>query len=817
MAQLRRLLRVGLLLEITDKKSGGSALIVPYWNSHFKKLGALSGELLQSFARAYEGDTTELVKEGKQSRRQLVARLSYCAAFAFLIAFILGRSHQNPLPNPLPRLGDFAEKNLVSPLTVEIEPREASPQEREALAKKVPPIFDYDDKVTPTWINNWKNAFRVIRSDFYKTQSKKIAPTPNELVVTKLLEITGDPVSARSLIFLHQNAFSKDCEDTFLKTTAYLKERFITELDLFPLHYNTGILVRQLNQKQHEVPIQDVSKVWSLEQAREVVLHAPQLIKDAPKKLSGPISLLVADLIKPNLRANPVLTHQRVEAFLASSRPLLVALKEGQVIVAQGERITEQNLEVLRALQELSSPGSKLKRFFLTFFIFFIFLSLLFNMVFSPKTFWSLPLKDSLLFMLSVTGSLALLKLFYLVGQSRFSNFIEGYGLEYLIPVASGGIIITLLMGKTAAYTYAMGISIMIGYMLDQHFFFCLWCLVVNITSIESIKSYKQRSDLLKTGILAGTAGTGLVLAFTLINIMGFRNPIWSEILICVSLSFLSGLLSAGLAGLLIPLLESAFGYTTSLKLLELSNFNHPLLHNLMMKAPGTYHHSVIVGSLAELAADRIGANALLARVSAYYHDIGKMTKPLYFIENQSPNNNPHDHLAPHMSAKILFAHVKNGVRLGKEHNLGDSINNIIEQHHGTTLANYFYNKAKYLATQAEDGQPPQEGDFKYPGPKPQSREAGIVMMADACEAATRSIADPTPSKIQAMVQSIIQKRFLEEQFTDCDLTQKELKIIEETFTRTLTSLYHHRIEYPGQKNIVEPVSGSSQPPKRVG
>jgi membrane-associated HD superfamily phosphohydrolase len=193
------------------------------------------------------------------------------------------------------------------------------------------------------------------------------------------------------------------------------------------------------------------------------------------------------------------------------------------------------------------------------------------------------------------------------------------------------------------------------------------------------------------------------------------------------------------------------------------------------------------------------------------------MTKPLYFIENQSPNNNPHDHLAPHMSAKILFAHVKNGVRLGKEHSLGDSINNIIEQHHGTTLANYFYNKAKYLATQAEDGQPPQEGDFKYPGPKPQSREAGIVMMADACEAATRSIADPTPSKIQAMVQSIIQKRFLEEQFTDCDLTQKELKIIEETFTRTLTSLYHHRIEYPGQKNIVEPVSGSSQPPKRVG
>ncbi len=630
----------------------------------------------------------------------------------------------------------------------------------------------------------------------------------------KILEVTGDPVSAKNLMFLHHTGFSKEAEDTFLKITSYLKERFITELDLFPLHYNTGILIRQLNQKNHEVPIQDVSKVWSLEQAREVVLHVPQLLKETPKQISSPMASFVADLVKPNLRANPVLTQQRVDTFLANSRPPLVSLKEGQIIVTQGERITEQNLEILRALQDLSSPSSKLKRFALTFVIFLVFLSLLFNMGFSPRTFWSLPLKDSLLFMLSVTGSLALLKLFYLVGQNRFSNLIEGYGLEYLIPVSSGGIIISLLMGKTAAYTYAFGISMTIAYMLDHHFFFALWSLVVNITSIESIKSYKQRSDLLKTGIYSGASGAAIVLAFTLINIMGFKNPIWSEILICVTLCFLSGILSAGLSGLLIPILESAFGYTTSLKLLELSNFNHPLLHNLMMKAPGTYHHSVIVGSLAELAADQIGANALLARVAAYYHDIGKMTKPLYFIENQSPSNNPHDHLAPHMSAKILFAHVKNGVRLGKEHHLGDSINNIIEQHHGTTLTNYFFNKAKYLSTQSPDAHPPHESDFRYPGPKPQSREAGIVMMADACEAATRSIAEPTPSKIQAMVHSIIQKRFIEEQFTDCDLTQKELKIIEDTFSRTLTSLYHHRIEYPGQKNMIDPLPDH---PKRTG
>lgn len=792
-----------------------------FW-SKLKKWNELVLQAIQVFARAYEGDTSELLKEGKKSRRQIVARFAYCGAFAFLIAFIVGRSHQAALPSPLPRLGEFAEKNLVSPLTVEIEPREASPQEREALAKRVPPIFDYDDAVTSHWITQWKKAFKTLRTDYYKSDSKKTTPTPSELVTQTLVEITGQPISAKGLIFLHQNAFNKEVEETFVKTASYLKERLITELDLFPLHYSTGIIVRQINHNLHEVPIQDVSKVWSLEQARDVILHVPQLLKETPKKLSVPISLLVADLIQPNLVFNHALSSKRVEAFLASTRPPMVALKEGQILVARGERFNEQNLEVLRALQDLSSPSSRLKRFALTFVIFFVFLSLLFNMRMSPKTFWTLPLKDSLLFMLSVSGSLALLKLFYLIGQSHFSSLMDGYGLEYLIPVSSGGIIISLLMGKTAAYTYAMAISTIVGYMLDQHFFFSVWSFIVNATAIESIKSYKQRSDLLKTGVLSGAAGSMVVLAFSLINVMGFRNPIWSEILICVTLSFLSGILSSGLSGLLIPLLESAFGYTTSLKLLELSNFNHPLLHNLMMKAPGTYHHSVIVGSLAELAADQIGANALLARVSAYYHDIGKMTKPLYFIENQAPNHNPHDHLAPHMSAKILFAHVKNGVRLGKEHKLGDSINNIIEQHHGTTLANYFFNKAKHLATQSEDSSAPQEADFRYPGPKPQSREAGIVMMADACEAATRSIAEPTPSKIQAMVHGIIQKRFIEEQFTDCDLTQKELKLIEDTFTRTLTSLYHHRIEYPGQKNMIDPISESSKvnsstSPKRAG
>jgi putative nucleotidyltransferase with HDIG domain len=327
----------------------------------------------------------------------------------------------------------------------------------------------------------------------------------------------------------------------------------------------------------------------------------------------------------------------------------------------------------------------------------------------------------------------------------------------------------------------------------------------------------RSRNDLFKCGAWSGFSAALVIMAFGCVQSLGFKETPWVSIFASSFFCFFSGILATVITSFLIPFFESIFGYTTSLKLIELANFHHPLLHSLMMKAPGTYHHSVIVGSLAEIAADQVGANGLLARVSAYYHDIGKMNKPLYFIENQSPGNNPHDHLQPSMSAKILFSHVKTGVRMGRDYRLGNRVVDIIEQHHGTTLTSYFFNKAKELEEPSLGKV--EEAHFRYPGPKPQTREAGIVMLADACEAATRSITDPTPGKIQAMVHHIITKRFLEEQFSDCELTFKDLQIIEVQFTRILVSLHHHRIEYPGQKSALhshpESKEGQAHPSKQ--
>ena len=250
-----------------------------------------------------------------------------------------------------------------------------------------------------------------------------------------------------------------------------------------------------------------------------------------------------------------------------------------------------------------------------------------------------------------------------------------------------------------------------------------------------------------------------------------------------------AGVVTAGIA----PLVEIAFDYTTDIKLLELANLDHPILRKLMIEAPGTYHHSVIVGSMVEAAASEIGANPLLAKVCGYYHDIGKIKKPMYFIENQTNGKNRHDKLAPSMSSLILIAHIKNGVEIARENKLGQDIIDSIRQHHGTSFISFFYEKAK--KQKGKDAV--NIDDFRYPGPKPMTKEAALVMLADVVEAASRTLDNPTTSRIQGLVQNLINKIFSDGQLENCELTLKDLHNIAKSFNNILSGIYHHRIEYP--------------------
>ena len=776
----------------------------------YRNFRALVRRGVEFVSRSFEGKRpTEYVPDAIIERRKRWSRNLFSFVSAGCAAFLL--ILPNPTEKPIPNLrtGDIANENITSPLTIEIEPNSRSKFRREELAKRVAPVFDYDDTILDVWRGNWEQTFKVIRNDYYKDPEQGFTGSL-EALEQRIQELTGQTLRAQDLLYLHQNKFSYTHEKDFVKIASGLKGRLIAPSDLFPSYYSTGIVVREVNRSLQETLINDVSRIWGLDHAKEALSHIPNLAKDEDRERMRRIVQIVNSVIVSNLKFNANLTQARIAAALGNIQPNSVRLSRGEVVIQKGERINEDKAEIVTKLRSLTTISARVKRFGLQLLILFLFFSVVLRLAVSRRGLWHLTFKDAVFFALISLASLALVKFPLPFIKLFFEPFNLKHGVEYLLPIATGGIIIHLMMGKEAALAFAIINSTLIGALLDTSYFFAVWAFTVTISAVRSIRSCKQRTDLYRCGVWSGFVGAVIVSAHLLMQSLGLQTISVVDLGISVSLAFLSGLLASILTSSLIPILEAVFGYTTSLKLLELSNFNHPLLHQLMMKAPGTYHHSVIVGSLAEIAADNIRANGLLARVSAYYHDIGKMNKPLYFIENQSPNNNPHDHLSPTMSAKILFSHVKNGAKLAREHNLGEAITNIIEQHHGTTLIAYFFNKAKKSEDPEHDHV--SESDFRYPGPRPQSREAAIVMLADACEAATRSINEPTPSKIETMVHSIINRRFLEEQFNECDLTLSDLRVIEACFVRTLVSLYHHRVQYPGQKTDTVPNPPSSPP-----
>jgi hypothetical protein len=361
--------------------------------------------------------------------------------------------------------------------------------------------------------------------------------------------------------------------------------------------------------------------------------------------------------------------------------------------------------------------------------------------------------------------------------------------------------IVRIVIHSEVAIFFAILSSYFSAAMIGNQLSYFIYYLVGSVVGAHLVAHCEQRNIIIKAGVSVGGVNLLIILASNLIS----GNPLKMSLLSDLIMGFAGGILSSVLVLGLTPIVESLFRYTTDVKLLELANLDNPLLKDLTLQAPGTYHHSVIVGSLVEAAAKSVSANPLLARVSAYYHDIGKLKKPLYFIENVGGLENKHDHLSSSMSSLILISHVKDGVELARENRLGDRVTRIIQQHHGTSLISFFYQKAKEHENPEMDSL--NEKDFRYPGPKPQTKEAGLVMLADVVEAASRTLTDPTPARIKGLVEQRIQNIFLDGQLEECELTLKNLHNIEESFTRVLTAFFHQRIGYP--------VPSPSEPHKR--
>ena len=401
--------------------------------------------------------------------------------------------------------------------------------------------------------------------------------------------------------------------------------------------------------------------------------------------------------------------------------------------------------------------------------------------------------RDLLFLTLLLLALLALTKtslaVFPLIGQVLPEIPPSAY--VYGIGIAAGGMLVRIVLNSETALVFSLVTGIFAGWLMDNSFFFAIYFFIDSVVGAHSVGYAEDRTIVVKAGAKVGVVNVLMILCQNLIS----HHWAFSELGFNLLFGFLGGVV-AGLVVLgVLPVVEWIFGYTTNIKLLELANLNHPLLKQMILEAPGTYHHSIIVSTLAETAARSVNANPLLARVSAYYHDIGKITKPLYFVENQGQHENKHDKLAPSMSSLVLVSHVKDGLELAREFGLGKKIGSIIQQHHGTGLISFFYQKAK--SQEHPELEQVEEGDYRYPGPKPQTKEAGLVLLADAIEAASRTLQEPTPARLQGLVQKIINNIFTDGQLDECELTLKDLHQIAKSINPILAGLHHHRVEYP--------------------
>lgn len=369
---------------------------------------------------------------------------------------------------------------------------------------------------------------------------------------------------------------------------------------------------------------------------------------------------------------------------------------------------------------------------------------------------------------------------------------ISPLALAFGAPLAAGPILVALFLGAPAAMLVALCLGLLSGFMWSDPMGMFAFYFISGLTASLFAQGSRTRSALIKAGVFSSLAGFFVLLGLALLHGWIFSLDFLLALAAVGVGGPLAGVLAAGGA----PLVEMAFGYNTDASLMELASLDNPALQELMLRAPGTYHHSLVVGSLVEAAAREIGANHLLARVAALYHDIGKIKKADYFVENQLGAPNRHEKLAPSMSALILISHVKEGVEIAKQYRLGQPIIDIMAQHHGTRLIHFFYNKGLECRQAAGQGEPSEE-NFRYPGPRPQTREAGLVMLADTVEAAARSMENTNPARLQGLVQNQITKVFAEGQLNECELTLKDLHKIAKSFNTILNGIFHQRVEYP--------------------
>ena len=751
--------------------------------------------------------------------QERTTKIALLVGLSLLLALILSPHISEPLGKY--RVGDVARENVKATGEFLVEDVETTAKKRQELMTQIPPVFDLQEQLGDQVQQRLQKAM-----DFMRRISQ-------EAVLPREGKSNGKPHVPYKYLLEHKPEFDQILGVTIPKPTFHLlgKAEFSPYLEamisqvlgqFFTQGVMSGrailqpepreIMVRRLPSRKETVEHPPYSFVV-LDEGRK---SAAGYCRDVAVEVSPADRWLVCELTQlllvPNVSPNWAETHERQEARLKQLQPAYFKVKRGEILVREGERITPLHQVKLQAQSKIYPRSRGVLIFFGLFFSLAVLLAVSYKVARIALHQFSRKLRDlTFVAALLLVGTL-LNKSLLVLGDNLSRNLpLVSQNLVYILPQGLAAIFAAMFLGLETGVGVAFLGATFTAFMMDKPFPLFIYFVIAGMVGVWGVKNCRRRNALIQTGLCIAAANMILLAAFKFLEFpFTFR-----DLLIGESFALGGGVATGILALGLTPIMESLFRYSSNIRLLELLNLDQPMLKELMLIAPGTYHHSMVVGQMVEAAAETIGANPMLAKAAAYYHDVGKIKKPAYFVENQMGGENKHEKLAPSMSSLILISHVKDGVDLARKYKLGEGIAEIIRQHHGTNMISYFFHKAK---TQAANPNQVKMEDYRYPGPRPQTKEAGLVMLADQVEAASRTLTDPTSARIQGLVQKIINNVFADGQLDECELTLKDLHHIARSFNKILSGIFHQRIHYPqsvDKKKSNEDLD--KQPPKKNG
>ncbi|MGC8722388.1 MAG: HD family phosphohydrolase [Acidobacteriota bacterium] len=731
-------------------------------------------------------------------------------AVAFLlVAFALFTRQFRVQPPPSLPIGSVASRDIRAPFDLQIVDKVATDQKRQEASAKVLPVYDWDSGMAADVVARVSTAFQAARSNLADLNrylhtgnlSRDQRNQAEEQFLDRLSEDLGGSLSRFALRQFEKEGFSTSLEKTVEDLVTQVEGKKIVP-DGEQFQGSDSIRIRDIRRKGVEWTQKNpaAGDIITLSEARRIPGTTLESLTILPSQLRGAIEDYVRGILAPNLTYNSQETTARKEQAAEQVEPLVVFLRKGQVLVKAGEKIDESALQKIQAFQEASR--NVLNVSLLGALLLFLLLLLGFNFMYLKSyrkkhypnlNLFVLTLQVTILFILIGFGIQVLARLAAEGSKSALLGSPEL--LTFAIPAAAGAMLMTFLVDRHIAIIYTLMYGLLFGIYTDLNFGMLVYCVLSSFTAIYAASRMAQRTAQWKACLLLAAVNVPLALAVLAMAPEMEHSTV--KVVAPLTLAFLSAFpLTMMLVSTLLPIFESLFGILTEVRLLELSNMNHPLLRRLALDAPGTYNHSLMMASLSEAAANAIGANALYCRVACYYHDIGKMLNPIYFVENQVPGQNPHDKLAPRISALIVGAHVKEGIAMGRQYKLPQAVIDIIPQHHGTRRISYFLDKALTMLDPEKESI--NEADFSYPGPKPQSREAAIVMIADGVEAGSRVLKEPSHHRLRSLIAEIANRVVGEDQLSECPLTFHDLTKVQEAFFQMLLGVFSRRISYPG-------------------